>query len=295
MAPQEERPYVLLSDQLPSMWVAKLLGRIVADPRYPSDAFAPKRVKSGFMDEIVEVVDTNVQITLHTNQESELQAKLERLLGLQKSLSSGNEATFNSKRAVTRSLELHKDVWEKVYSQYKQEVDELLASRDCKGVAYMVVAVKTIMDAEVEAQRGYNQAVVINAEVPISQITTAALMGSGVPAPPVPDNISPMIQVEKKLSADWLQRNVAEGERIFAIRCRVIRSRKKWVPWAENKPAEYGQMHRVAPAHGIFGASEEDADVEIEPEESDEATEDTIELLDESVRLPSQDNLTFIS
>ena len=297
MASDGKRPYVLLADKLPAAWATKLLGRVVADPRYPSDVYAPKRLPQDFFDDPVEVADTNVQITLNANRESNTEAKLYRMLGLQTSHSSDNAANFQSKRVVTRSLDLHPEKWEKLYAKYREEVDKLLATKDCKGKAYMVVAIRTFLDADIEARRGTNSAVVVESEAPVAEALNAAAVASGAP-PLLPEEANPKVKVEKKLSAAWLQKNVAEGEQVFAVRCRVVQSRRKWVPWSEDKPADFGQMHRGAAAHGIFGpGGDDDADeVEIELEGTEIAGNDAAvaELLEEETLLPQHISATLM-
>jgi len=293
LATAERPPYVLLSDRLPQSTTSKLLGRIVADPLFPRDEFVPDNPLFSLREPPLEVTDSNVGLTFDANRDQNVQAKLYKLFQMEAARGAHNEAEFSSKRVITRTLEQHRKAWHDIYAKHRAEILQMLATKQCKGTAYMVVAIKSFIDAEVEYKRGNQNTVVLRTELPVAE--TVAALGGGMPV--IQQNANPTIVVERSFKADWLQKNTADGEQVFAIRYRIIKMKRagSLISRSREQMAEYGGVHRVDWGHGVMGKDDEEEFVfeDDEAQQDDSHDEEEAAMVDNDID-PSMSAL-FIS
>ena len=78
-----EKPSFVLTDRLPSSFVAPLLlGRVVADIKHPTHEYAPKDPRPALQDETIEIVDSNVSSVLSVVKNKIVKAKIADILTL---------------------------------------------------------------------------------------------------------------------------------------------------------------------------------------------------------------------
>ncbi|KAK3171268.1 hypothetical protein OEA41_003352 [Lepraria neglecta] len=78
-----EKPSFVLTDRLPSSFVAPLLlGRVVADIKHPTHEYAPKDLRPALQDETIEIVDSNVSSVLSVVKNKIVKAKIADILAL---------------------------------------------------------------------------------------------------------------------------------------------------------------------------------------------------------------------
>jgi hypothetical protein len=268
MGLDQKPPYILLADKLPEGLSSKILGRIVSNPLFPTDEYVPDDPQDHLNAPPLEVTDINAQITFEANRDNAVQAKLSKIFNMDASRAKSNSAKINSKRIITRSLTNTRKAFNTIYQAHKSEIIDMLSSKECKGTAYMAVALKSFVDAEVEHQKGNENTILIESEIPVIEGVAAA---GGIA---LPLSLDPKLRGERKFVADWIQTHVADGEQVFAIRYRTIKLKKAWFPRTQNSDAEYGEMLKAQWGHGVFGQDKaeeaEDEELMFEDDDSDD-------------------------
>lgn len=264
MTTSTTKPTFALIDRLPSTLHASVfLGRIVSDIFHPLHEYCPEDPRAALQHTPVDVADTSVSAVLAASHSAALRAKLDGIFGLTNSKSSSTGKQIVADRVITRSLPQHRKSFAAVVGAHHDEILELLENNGGKG--YMVVGLKTCRDAEIEISRNQERKSDVEVSVPAGQIASIASQGAVDPAL-VPN---PTVGRSREVSADWLARNTAEGEQIFALQYREI-SLKKHFFSSKPSTARYGQLKTVDWGEGVYGESEEGREVVYEDDESDE-------------------------
>lgn len=283
MAHDTRPPYILLNDRLPSSYTSKLLGRIVADPLWPPDEFAPKSSIPVDISSLIEVTDEDVQLTIDANRGSAVGGRLGKVFGLTRTDGQGSTATLTGKRVITRNLEQHREVFDQLLTGAgREDILKLLSRKAQKRKAYMVVGIKSIVDMEVEETKRLSRTTTIEGEVPVAEVANAAVVAyTGIPVPGlVPELVNPGWTKKKTFSGEWLKKNMVPGECVFAVRYRVTTLKgPRW--WSKKEPeAEYGRVHTTQTGHGVFADQDDDDDDDASGSESgDEQGEVTTEVV----------------
>lgn len=269
----KQKPTFILIDRLPSEHHASVfLGRIVADIFHPIHEYCPENPSKVLEHAPVDVTDTNVSTVLAAGHSKSLRAKLDGVFGLSHSSGSNVEKQLVSTKILTRSLPQHRKSFAAIDGAYHDEVLELLTNNAGKG--YMVVGIKTCLSAELEIKRDGHKENEANVAVPAGAIASAALHGAISPAS-IPN---PSLEGSYIVHANWLARNVAEGEQIFALQYRQINLKKHFF---SGKPssADYGRIKMVDWGDGVYGGDSQGRDVVYEDDgtdnEEDEEEEDS--------------------
>lgn len=204
MSDESKPPYILLNDRLPASYTSKLLGRIVADPLWPPEEFAPRiSTLVDVDDSLIEVTDEDVEITLNANSGSGVGGHLGKIIGLSRERGEGLTREMRGKRVITRSLEQQRDVFDAVVKgEARHEVLKLLSRKNAKRKGYMVVGVKSLVDAQIAVNQGLFKHVKLDTELPIAEIANEAAIGSSAaPLSPVvaPELFNPGGSVRRRL------------------------------------------------------------------------------------------------
>lgn len=155
----------------------------------------------------------------------------------------------------------------------------MLKSKHCKGAAYRVVAIKSFVDVEREHQKGQTRDVAFETEIPADLIAHAASGGATVA---LPSGFNPTLKAERKFNADWLQKYIAEGEQVFAVRYRIVNlsggGLRSWL--GETRKPDYGQMYRANDGYGLYST---DQDALVEEDEDEMEDEEEVIMKDKSL------------
>lgn len=135
--------------------------------------------------------------------------------------SSNTERSLKACTVLTRMLRQHDIVFEALKAKYRDQIATLLEKQDTKS-GYLVVGVKTCVDAEIADSEEASKTGSMFLEVPVQQ--TIAAFGA---ATPFGELANPKITVNKTNAQRILSRFVATGERVFAIQVREV----KWEGW----------------------------------------------------------------
>ncbi|RAK86076.1 hypothetical protein BO79DRAFT_220089 [Aspergillus costaricaensis CBS 115574] len=264
MTTSRSKPTFALIDRLPAEHHASVfLGRIVSDIFHPLHEYCPEDPRAALQHTPIDVADTSVSAILTASHSAALRAKLEGIFGLTKSQSSSTGKQIAGDMVITRSLPQHRKSFVAVVGAHLDEIIKLLENNGGKG--YMVVGLKTCRDAEIGTSRTSKRKSDVEVSVPAGQIASIASHGAVDPAL-VPN---PTVGWSREVSADWLGRNTAEGEQIFALQYREIGLKKHFF---SSKPstARYKMLKMVDWGEGVYGESEEGREVVYEDDESDE-------------------------
>ncbi|MCJ1404375.1 hypothetical protein MMC11_007600 [Xylographa trunciseda] len=291
-------PYILLNDRLPTTYTSRLLGRIVADPLWPPDEYAPTLSTPIFItppqhppDELLETTDLDAQLTLRAHTARTASGRLGKILGLTRDAGRSSSGALAGKRVITRNLVQQRAVFERVAGAAappagRDEVLALLSRPGGRRRGYMVVGMKSIVDATVGETRAAVRKVGVEWEAPVAEIVGAvALAGAGVPAAAVgvvPEVVNPGGAGGRTFAGEWSKKFTMEGEAVFAVRYRVVRLKGGRV-WSRGKmEAEYGRVHRDATGHGVFAGRDDEAEDEEDDEEEADYEEEEEEEQEDS-------------
>lgn len=224
----------------------RLLGRIVANVDDLLQDYVPENpqdVISSVPDlEPMEVVDNDVETFISATEGEEAQVRLAQIFGVTKGSSQQHSSRFKAQTVITRVLRQHDKVFTALMKTHNKDIIELLKKQSTQR-GYLIVGLKTCVDAEICSSAQSSGKGGITLEVPLQEAAIA------FGAPPLPINlVNPSITVNRENSRDLLSRFVASGERIFSVRVREI----KFHGFLSKQP-RVGDAIRFPDQRGTFG------------------------------------------
>jgi hypothetical protein len=257
--------------ELPAQLSHKLLGSIIADIENPSHEYCPEDVKSildGLV-EAVEVQDSNVETELSSAENAGARARLQTIFRIEADRSNSSDTTLKSETVITRTLQQQRKVFNAIIATYKDTVLKLL--KDNSGRGYMVVGIKTCVDAEISTNNGMRRFLEGSLGIPIS---TTLLHGTDIV---LGGTANPDIGGMSEKIRKALTTRVATGERIYSIQYRQIwRKRERLL--SPLHVAEYGKLFPVDPRRAAFSSEEDTSEEEDDGEDDDQSGHNTVEL-----------------
>jgi hypothetical protein len=276
-ASQEKRWALLPHTDLPDASMRdKLLGAIVQDFQDPQRNFvaAPKDSVSVVMP----VEDTDFNTFLSTIESGKIWSRVGSIF----KTAFGEDSTTKERRKSqkVRSYGLHNE--EKTFNVSKEaniaEIQEMIKNNagGHGGVVYMVVGIKTCIDGQFWSDSSSSSHKEGKLEIPTDEISTSL---TGI-RPPIDANLG----VSGSRDAGEGQEGylVAKGERIFAVKYRMIKTRRDWkITPAPKSKSELNIGGYYKPKNNLaFGADTVDEQVRM-GEQEEPVSDDTLVLGDE--------------
>jgi hypothetical protein len=278
-----------------------LLGCIVADVHNPTDDYAPEDISALRADPtlppVQQVTATNSNTLLATASSAAANVRLSRILSASRTTSTEIAQSLSSTNIITRFLELHVDFFRRLLENetYKAEIERMYKSRTLTkkmDVAYMVVGVKTCLNARIENLTTLKSSVKAGMELPVGQLLQQL---SGTPtqnysgdntaqdgATSVLDSLNVGTDAYRNVVSGLFTSCTATGEQVFAIQYREIKKHKDWLRGTES--FEVQTLHSTT-GPGIFGRHKEEE--EGETSESDSIDEEDKDCSAESLKTDS--------
>ncbi|KAH0564777.1 hypothetical protein GP486_001834 [Trichoglossum hirsutum] len=259
-----------------------LLGSIVADFEHPLDYYIP--------DDIRRILPRNTQST--PTEDTNFKVALLRASGRGASARLGNILRASFKRDIrdeihlistnvqTYTLKQQLKVFALLKKKFRKEILDMIdrAPSRIPNTVFMVVGIKTCLDAKISSQNAKQEEIAIKSALPATSILT-----KGIGTPPVTDiDLGGAASSTKKGNADDSQ--VAKGARIFALQYRLIKRETVWLQSVRPKRTEFDLGDNFVPGeNAMFGGEEDEGeegdDSDIDDEDDDEE-EDPIQLGD---------------
>ena len=145
MAPPEQKLWVFLDEALPAVEGNALLGTIVANVQFPTNAYEPKSAAPSrnhpFLT-VYDVLEPSVEsrnISVNNNKDSSFDAGLYSFISGNRSSNNTRQATLSSKQITIYSLRSATDVFEKIRSTptYWKQVEELMRRNNGKPLYFV--------------------------------------------------------------------------------------------------------------------------------------------------------------
>ena len=239
------QPTYILTDRLPSSEIPLLLGRIVADFASPTDEYLPEDPRVALNSKFLEIIDTDFSTLFAGSKDNSVESKIGQILGISGENGHNSQSRLHSKLVRTRTLPQHREALKALLGRFRPQILQLL--KDNGGVAYMVVGIKSAVDAEhaTEGQFGSRTALMIG--LPTDAIATAASHGM------VTLGQSADIDVNSSRARGQAFESAAtmDGEQVFAIRYRLVKLKKNFLG-RQEPDVDYGSVKRVAVEAGVY-------------------------------------------
>ncbi|KAK3356732.1 hypothetical protein B0T25DRAFT_537291 [Lasiosphaeria hispida] len=262
MAPPKPR-FLLLDQPLPSSALPSLLGRFVHDYNSPLDRSAPSTLPSFVASYIHQHGDqTSASLAISTSQSSTVRAKLEHLLSLSRGQNASQQHDITTSRIRTCRLHDHDRVFDLLMSDptVRREVDGLFRRPGARTrTVYMVVGVKTFLNAAMRSERGRGGGSRAEATVPIGKVLGAVGVGAAADAS-VGGEWSREGQTNLALDATY------ENEQIFAVEYRVVSIGLFQALWKSGSGPRLGGARNFDWGDGVMGHSEDEGEDDDEAE-----------------------------
>ena len=190
----------------------------------------------------MEVTSNDVENVLATTKSKDAQVRLEQILGISSTNSEEASKNFKSRMVITRTLRQHQQVFDALIKAHKDDIMKLLKNQS-RHRAYMIVGLKTCLNAEFGSSNSSSSGGEVHLQVPLQE----AAMAFG--APPLPFSLTnPSIQVTKETSKELLSRFLAVGERVFSVRVREVKLHSLF-----RKEPRMGNALEAPSQQGVFG------------------------------------------
>jgi hypothetical protein len=184
MAPYREKPtWAILpsSKPLPGSKSLELLGCVVADIENPTDHYVPRDplVFQKQLPKALEVEDIDTKTVLSSTHASHVDIRLTKIFGFDVGQQSGQQRNTDAQTVITRFLTDHPRVFRMLVDndEYHRDILEMMDWNPInKKTAYMVVGVKSCLDANISEIRQFESHLGGGAELPLN----AALVASGI-------------------------------------------------------------------------------------------------------------------
>lgn len=272
------QPTYILTDRLPSSQIPLLLGRIVADIASPTDEYIPEDPRPALTSKPLEIVDTDFSILFSGSKNTFVESKISHILGLAAQDGQNSTSSLQSKRVRTRTLPQHREALKALLGKFKPQILQLL--RDNGGVAYMVVGVKSALDAEHAVDRQFGNRKALTVGLPTAAVVSAASHGTVNLGPGADVDVN----VERVRGRAFESAGTMDGEQVFALRYRVLTLKKKLFLAGQGVDVDYGSVKRVAFEDGVYGDVEGGRE-EISEDEDDDDDDDDDEDDDDDIAL----------
>lgn len=221
----EQPGFLFLEVDLPIDIAPRILGCVVSDLRNPTDYFCPKNNYDAFKELELEVVDTNCRSFMSRNNLTTLSGRLGAVFELGGTTQNDLEVAITSHILRTRTLMQHPDILEKLKREQGPEIVDLMNGNN--GTGYMVVGFKSAVDANKSFTLGKQKAFKFKLDVPVAAAAAAASHGTvAIPSSLVDPSFTTTGQSGERVEL----RSTMEGERIFAVRYRILKLDKKREP-----------------------------------------------------------------
>ncbi|KAF5002844.1 hypothetical protein FDECE_10506 [Fusarium decemcellulare] len=249
-----------------------LLGRIVANVDDLLQDFVPDNpqlvIKSLQGLEPMKVVDNDVETFIATTDSQDAKVRLTQIFGMSGGNTQQSSGQVKARTVITRMLRQHDKVFTALMKAHKDEIVQLLQKQPTQR-GYMIVGVKTCINAQMSSSDQSSSNAGITFELPLQE----AAMAFG--APPLPLNLAnPSIQVTRDNSRELLSRFMAVGERVFSVRVREI----KFHGLIKKQPG-IGEALQFPPQQGTYGGRKEEPSAKSQNVD-DEMSQVTLEKID---------------
>lgn len=235
----------ILTDRLPSSEIPFLLGRIVADFASPTDEYIPEDPRLALNSKTLEIVDTDFSSLFSGSKNTSVESKIGQILGISAKDGHNGQSRLKSKFVRTRTLPQHREALKALLDRFRPQILQLL--KDNGGVAYMVVGVKSALDAEHGTERQFGNRTALSIGVPTGAIVTAASHGIV--------NLGQTADVDVNSSRARGQAvgtaATMEGEQVFAIRYRLVKLKKHFLG-AKEPDVDYGNVKQGAVEAAVY-------------------------------------------
>lgn len=227
------QPTYLLTDRLPNSEIPLLLGRIVADVASPTDEYIPEDPRLALHSKTLEIIDTDFSTLFAGSKKNSIESKIGQILGISAKDGHDSQNRLQSKFVRTRTLPQHREAIKALLERFRPQILQLL--KDNGGVAYMVVGVKSALDAEHATERQFGNRTALAIGLPTAAIVTAASHGVV--------NLGQAADVDVNSSRargrGFESAATMEGEQVFAIRYRLLKL-KKYFLGTREPDVDYG-------------------------------------------------------
>ena len=239
------QPTYILTDRLPSSEIPLLLGRVVANFASPTDEYIPEDPRLALNSKTLEIIDTDFSTLFAGSKNKSIESKVSQILGISAENGHNSQISLQSKLVRTRTLTQHREALRALLERFRSQIVQLL--KDNGGVAYMVVGIKSALDADHAIERRFGNRTALTIGLPTGAIVTAASHGT------VNLGQSADINVDSCRERDQAFESAAtmDGEQVFAIRYRLLKL-KKYFLGRQEPDVDYGNVKRVALLLGIY-------------------------------------------
>lgn len=274
------QPTYILTDRLPSSEIPLLLGRVVADFASPTDEYIPEDPRLALNSKTLEIIDTDFSTLFAGSKNNSIESKLGQILGVSAEDGHDGQNRLQSKFVRTRTLPQHREALKALLKNFRPQILQLL--KDNGGVAYMVVGVKSALDAEHGTERQFGNRTALAIGVPTGAIVTAASHGI--------INLGQTADVDVNSSRArgraFGTAATMEGEQVFAIRYRLVKLKKHFLG-AQEPDIDYGNVKQGTVEASVYcdatevpeevhkdGVKNEDDDIDDKEDEEEKEEED---------------------
>jgi hypothetical protein len=180
---------VLLGSEAP-----RLLGRTVEDVDHPISGYVPEDSQEVLkaVPEPMEVVSCDVHQQISAGSSTEVKARMTQIFGLDAGREQWAERQVVARMVITRMLRQHHLVYDTLMDKHWDKITSLLP-KQATSSGYMIVGIKTCVDAEIEASAGAGTTGGVTMEVSVQQVGAAF----GV-VNPLGDMLNPMVKVNRE-------------------------------------------------------------------------------------------------
>jgi hypothetical protein len=257
--------FLILDEPIPSKNIHRLLGSFVFDCNAPLDRLAPATLPDCVADHVMEYGErTAASLVLQNQRSDSVKARLEQIFVL------------STSHGASRRYDIASDVV-KTYRLNDQDTafDALMASPDVKkqvdalfrrpghrtNKVYMVVGLKTLLDASAKREWGGEKSKEWKAQVPVQAASTAA---AGIAGKSVEVGVELQANTDISISSEANH----PGEQIFAIEYRIIKKSLMSKLSRSRPDVQFGSIKNWGWGEGVMGGSDSEDDDESEDEGS---------------------------
>ena len=294
MAPSEQKLWVFLDEALPAVEGDTLLGTIVANVQFPTNAYVPKSAapsqKHPFLTAYYMLepsVEERKNISVNNKKGSSFDAGLYSFISGNRSSDSTHQATLSSTQITTYSLKSATDVFKKIRSTpaYWGQVEELTRSNSGKPL-YFVRGYKIASNPDVTLESSKQRA--RGGEVTLPLVES---LGGILPLPTAVPIGDPHLGTSSDRGSMVSQSGTLMGDKLFAIQYWSVVKRREAIQgqkrrlgiWSRTKLTDdvspgfssgnqlkFSGDKNVARKEGGEESDEDEEDEDVEEDEDDD-------------------------
>lgn len=266
------------SKLLPGSKALDLLGCVVADINNPTDYYRPKNIQATLqsLHSAITVEEEDVEIVLSSLYSAGVGLRLTQILKGGREQTDDSSSALQAHTVVTRYLEQHPDVVKTLDENHRAEILELLATKQGrKGRGFLVVGVKTCLDAKLVDVGRLSKSQDAGIEVPVDVILAA----SGVAIPGAGMVLNTGIEGHRAQVKSALTKHTVKGERVFAIQYAQVMRHQDWLHFSEPT-LKHGGLQEIPVDRAMYGYmdDEDDGDNGIVEYDGVEPEDDALEV-----------------